>query len=392
MKVGLFLGAEPSAGGMYQYNQSILDAVLNLPADEFEIIIAYSHPEWKNIVPSHIRQILVRPSRLDRWVFKFRHFFSVEIWRKISRKLHGPTRKMAQLEQDLWIFPTQDIYSYSMPVHSLSVVHDLMHRYERRFPEVGGLIEYLRRERHYRSLCKYASGILVDSEVGRQHVLESYHAKNERVHTLPYIAPKYMTEPSGDVSSYNLPERFIFYPAQFWSHKNHNRLILALKQLSDKYADLKLVLVGSKKNGFESAMQLVQKLDLQDRVQFLGYVPDALMSNLYRKATALVMPTFFGPTNIPPLEAFVANCPVAISDVYGMRDQCGEAALYFNPNSVEEIAGAIEQIWGNQILRQRLIAEGKKKAESWNQSAFNARFLEIMRSLRGASQVRSVRA
>jgi len=50
----------------------------------------------------------------------------------------------------------------------------------------------------------------------------------------------------------------------------------------------------------------------------------------------MIMPTFFGPTNIPPLEAIAVGCPVAVSNIYGMPHQLGDAALYFNPTRVEK--------------------------------------------------------
>ena len=105
------------------------------------------------------------------------------------------------------------------------------------------------------------------------------------------------------------------------------------------------------------------------------------MASLYRHARGLVMPTFFGPTNIPPLEAFAVGCPVAVSSVYGMPEQLGDAALYFDPTSVYEIAACVRKLWVDDSTRQTLIDRGTAHHNAWCQPHFNARFAEILEQL-----------
>jgi glycosyltransferase involved in cell wall biosynthesis len=92
----------------------------------------------------------------------------------------------------------------------------------------------------------------------------------------------------------------------------------------------------------------------------------------------MVMPTYYGPTNIPPMEAFVAGCPVAISGIYGMPDQVGDAALLFNHDSVEEIADCIRRLWTDDRLCAELAEKGRRRAANWGQQQFNQRLREII--------------
>ena len=152
-----------------------------------------------------------------------------------------------------------------------------MHRYERRFPEVSAFGLFWRRERHYRRICRHALGVLVDSDVGGRQLVESYALPPERIHVLPYVAPPYMQAkavPVGFDERYRLPESFVFYPAQFWEHKNHVRLLLALASLRPEFPELHLVLAGSPKNAYERVLREIDRLGLADRVSVLGYVPD----------------------------------------------------------------------------------------------------------------------
>ncbi len=131
-------------------------------------------------------------------------------------------------------------------------------------------------------------------------------------------------------------------------------MIKAAALLKDKIPDLRLVFVGSERNGYRSTRELAVNLGLEENIIFLGYMPDGEIPELYRRARALIMPTFFGPTNIPPLEALALGCPVGVSDIYAMREQLGDAALYFNPASVAEIAQTMERLWQDDSLCQEL--------------------------------------
>ena len=237
------------------------------------------------------------------------------------------------------------------------------------------------RERHYRNTCRYARGVLVDSEVGKQHVRENYPISASRFmccHSFHHHT--YIIQLRNDPLQ-GLPSKFIFYPAQFWEHKNHKRLVQASALVRKKCPDFHLVLVGSRKNAYDSTVKSVRELGLSGSIHFLGYVPDSQMPVLYQKARAMIMPTFFGPTNIPPLEAIAVGCPVAVSNIYGMPHQLGDAALYFNPTSVDEMAAAMEALWTDDRLCGRLSARGVRRASEWTQSHFNLRFQEIIENI-----------
>jgi glycosyltransferase involved in cell wall biosynthesis len=306
---------------------------------------------------------------------------SMKWWRAVSPKFHSVSKMLLMQHCHLWIFPSQDTWTYSMPVPAIGTIYDLMHRYERRFPEVSSFGKYASRERHYREMCRWSVRLLVDSETGKQHTMESYGIRAEKIRILPFVAPRYIFEkPAADnvIKDFALPSKYFFYPAQFWEHKNHKRLIRALSQLKDRYPDINFVFVGSRKNGFRSTNSLIKLLNVQDRISVLGYVPDAAMPQLYQRARALIMPTFFGPTNIPPLEAMALGCPVAVSDIYGMRQQLGEAALYFDPESVDDIRDAMEQLWQDDAICADLAAKGRSRSAEWNQMMFNVRFKAIV--------------
>jgi len=386
-KIGLFLSATPHGGGIFQYSQSILDATLALPKDRYELIVACASQQWMPLIPTNSVRIL----RLRYDSFMWQRFkgrlwlltgIPLSFWRKYCTFLIPDVRRIIDENCDLWIFPAQDTWSYLLPVPSLSVIHDLMHLYERRFPEVSSGLMFKQREKHFENACRNSIGILVDSMVGKTHVMESYKVDDTLIYILPYTAPSYIeNEKSNGNNSYNLPSKFFFYPAQFWKHKNHELLIRSVGYLRHRIPDIKMVFAGSPKNAYAEIKNLVSNLRLSDHITFLGYVPDEHIASIYRRATALIMPTFFGPTNIPPLEAFSLGCPVAVSNIYGMPEQVGDAALLFNPSSETEIATVMYRLWTDEELCDTLSRKGKERAAIWNKGSFQKRFGAILNSL-----------
>jgi glycosyltransferase involved in cell wall biosynthesis len=383
-KIGVFLAGEPQGGGKFQYNLTILDAVAALPPERFEAVIGFQEDLWTSYLDGYdFFSFQVRLGLWGRALFKVwrRLGLSIKWWRSVNPWLHPVARQLLQCHCHLWIFPAEDTWAYQIKVPALVAIHDLMHRYERRFPEVSDQREYARRDNEYRNIGQWARGILVDSEVGRKQFAESYDRNPRSIYVLPFVAPRYILasdQGNTDLDHYGLPDKFIFYPAQFWEHKNHKRLIRAAAMLRPHYPDIHLVLAGSQKNAYASVVELVEELDFEENVHFLGHVPDSEMAALYRRARALFMPTFFGPTDIPPLEAIALGCPVAVSDIYGMRAQMGDAALYFNPESVTEIAGTMEKLWSDDALCRELAQRGLVRAAQWTQAHFNERLGDII--------------
>jgi len=94
------------------------------------------------------------------------------------------------------------------------------------------------------------------------------------------------------------------------------------------------------------------------------------MAALYALSTGLVMPTFFGPTNLPPLEAWHYGRPVITSDIRGIREQIGDAGLLADPKSPQQLARAMLELWRSDELGATLAGRGRKKLEAYSWPAY----------------------
>jgi glycosyltransferase involved in cell wall biosynthesis len=378
-RIGLFLGIEPHAGGMFQYAQSLLEALRSFPSD-YEIHVACANDAWVSVLKNYPFQVTyLKRGALGLKFAALSMLLQLPLW--LTTRVNPIAAQLRRLRCDLWIFPAQDAVAYQAGVPFVATIHDLMHRYEPHFPEAASGWRHSIREHRFRNLAKKSCAILVDSEVGRHHVVESYGTDPQKIFPLPYIPPRYILEskePSNFDERYPLPKKFFFYPAQFWAHKNHRALIDAAAAIRTGCPDIHVVFTGGKRHAYEGIAAYVVRAGIQSHVTFSGYVPDEYLPGFYRRARALIMPTFFGPTNIPPLEAIACGCPVAVSRIYGMPEQLGDAALYFDPHSVTEMAEIIQKLWLEDALCQQLKQRGQDRLALWGQTEFNALLLSYV--------------
>jgi glycosyltransferase involved in cell wall biosynthesis len=387
-KIGIFLGVQRLTGGMFQYAQAVLEALASLDPKRYVVVIAYSDAAWAPILKRFcLSGHVMRHPLIGQRIADVAMLLQLPpvANRVFGRCINPLVHELKSLHCDAWIFPAGETLTYQMSGRMIGVIHDLMHRYEPSFPEVSALFRYRLREHRMGNIARYCEAVLVDSAVGRQHVVESYGVAAEKVIPIPYIAPSYLrdtTERADFDTHYQLPSKFLFYPAQFWPHKNHFRLIDAIHRVSiETCPDIQIVLSGAKRYMYEEVKRHAEKRGISDRIHFVGYVQDADLRGFYVRARALVMPTFFGPTNIPPLEALATGCPAVVSGIYGMIEQSGDAALYFDPNSETEMAERITQVWRDDDLASQLKAKGLERSQRYGQAEFGQRLLGVIDSV-----------
>jgi len=182
------------------------------------------------------------------------------------------------------------------------------------------------------------------------------------------------------LSKYNLPSKFVLYPAQFWEHKNHIRFIEALYYLRKEHNEtISAVFVGSKSwDLYEEVMNTIIKYNMDDQIRCLGYVHDNEIVALYKRSRALVYPSFADYTNIPVLEAIVLGVPVACSNSFSMPKQVGKAGIFFDPLNIKDIADKIYQVWTNNDLVTQIIYEANKIAPKLSLENFGERWTNLI--------------
>jgi len=361
MKIGILLiSSRRNVGGSYQYSLGVIKALKRLTGHEFYIF--YSEPDflksgyesqnWKTVFVGQSDNFIRRGLRKLAGLF--------------GRRIFNEYGEIKNCDPDLLIEPGSTMVGSLLKIPYVAVIHDLMHRYYPAFPEYSRGVRIIR-DLAYKTAANKSLMVIVDSEQGKTDLKRFYGVNEDKVRVIPYLpSPSVyqyrqmeLARAQELLAKYSLPPSFIFYPAQFWHHKNHLRLIRALDEIRrQKNTTIPLVLAGSKKESFEEAMSLARRLKIDGQIFYLGYVTDEEIVALYKKSTALVFPSLLGPTNIPPLEAMILGTPVVCSNLFEMPKQIGDAGLLFDPFSASDMAEKIYRIWTDEKLRAGLVCKG----------------------------------
>ena len=276
MNIGIVPVTNPAQGGIYQYSQTMLDALKSdvLPGSPDQYILFVKDIASPRVETWHsagwVVQPLYPPGGVLGLQLKIQQLSGVDLynkaWRVSQQITHGAwidrVRKQPQVSRwlkkfqvDLMVYPAPDELAFEIGLPFVMAIHDLQHRLQPHFPEMSANGNLFWREYLFRNAARNATLLISESEVGKQDILGyygEYGISSERVKVLPFLpavsgAGKVSLEEIQRVrSAYNLPERYLFYPAQFWPHKNHARIVQALNQLNnEQHVKIPVVFVGT---------------------------------------------------------------------------------------------------------------------------------------------------
>ena len=200
-----------------------------------------------------------------------------------------------------------------------------------------------------------AAKIITISEFSKRAIIEAYHVLESDVvvayPALPDSVSQDAMAKSNDSSS-TLPKRYILSVGTIQPRKNFTRLIEALSLLPDK--EISLVIVGKKGWLYDDILSAPQKFGLEKRVQFLDFVPDSALPQLYKHAVCFALPSLYEGFGLTVLEAMSHGIPVVVSKTSSLPEIAGDAGIYVDPEDTKSIAAG---------LTQAITEEGKTRSD-----------------------------
>ena len=159
---------------------------------------------------------------------------------------------------------------------------------------------------------------------------------------------------------------------------NHIFILKAIQILREKKSfDIDVIFSGFDKGNLKYILQKAEEFGVDDLIHYIGFAPNDEISFLYKQSLALVMPTYLGPTNIPPLEAFSYETPVCYSDTPFFREQVGDAVFFMDLRDPNTLVQNILTIQNNSEMVKDKVKQGKIVLESWNEENFYNKLLDI---------------
>jgi glycosyltransferase involved in cell wall biosynthesis len=229
-------------------------------------------------------------------------------------------------------------------------VYDVCHIDHPEFSEVREFGTLYKRDFLLKKILPAASIIVTESDELKIKLQKYY---NINIHKVTSI----LNEPSNLLNNVKIEKNFenfflkknnlklnnfYFYPAQYWEHKNHILILKTFKNLINKkkFSSLKIVFCGSDKGNLSFIKKKISDFKLENNITVLNFVQNDELFILYKNCKAIIMPSFFGPTNIPPLDAWQFGKTV----FYGkhLDSETQEGPIYFD-------------VFDQQVLEKKII-------------------------------------
>lgn len=177
--------------------------------------------------------------------------------------------------------------------------------------------------------------ILVPTEFVKKDILENFKVNGNKIIVTYEGVGIELQKQSFTLPEKTLPEKkFFLYVGNFYPHKNVELLIEAWKKLKGKY---NLVLAGPNDFFAKRIKDLIKKSNLENAVFLVSNLSDEKLSNYYKKAEALVLPSLFEGFGLSVVEAAYFNCKVLLSDIPVFREIAPNNAIFFNPESIDDL-------------------------------------------------------
>lgn len=370
LNIAVVFDGELQGGGGYQQQLSTIIKLNELDKYNF-IAFVFTHENKKVLKGYGINSVVMKKTLLDKI---YRLFHRQDWFLPFSRRLKSKTLFEKSLDIhdiDLVYFLSPSGLSLDLTTHNYIItVWDLCHRDTPEFPEVNHFREFETREQLYTKSLKKAVAILVDSELGKTNIVKRYGIDDARIQVAPFKPSinAFVDNKVNVKEKYQISGDYIYYPAQFWSHKNHVYIIDAIAILKNQNIKLSAIFSGSNKGNLDYVLGYAKQAGVEDLIKYIGFSPNKEIYSLYKNALAMVMPSYFGPTNIPPLEAFAIGTPVVYSDLDGLRDQVGDAALLCDLKNPNSLAKHLKNLLESEDLRNDLIIKGRNRLDELSKS------------------------
>lgn len=322
------------------------------------------------------------PSTSQNWKYKI--FGPKKLWTQFALPLH---LFLGKSKPDVFFSPAHYAPRFSAMPSVISIM-DLAFFH---FPEMFTRKDLTQLKSWTEYSVKKAKAIITISEATKSDIIKLYGISERKIHVVyPGIKPSITLTPhiypmSELASKYDITDNYLLFVGTLQPRKNITRSIEAFAKLLEekeyKDSNLQFVIIGKKGWQYEEILSAPKRFGIEDRVKFLDFVPDEDLSLFYKGAKAFIWPSLYEGFGLPILEAMQNEVPVITSNVSSLPEAGGDAALYVDPEKVDEITKAMKKILEDKELRKELIEKGKKQVTKFSWEKAGEETLQVLQEV-----------
>lgn len=351
-------------GGIKVHLYSFLHRLSILNKDQFHLIVL-ARPAIISELP-----LFAKRSNIEIYISEASADFDLRDLTPFPTTIHylptSPSSLLKELRIDLLYAGFGDSDFHDPEVPQIGLIVDCLHRdLPNHLPDE----EVAYRNEWYVKAIRQSNLIQTNSDFCIHSLQKHYNCPNSQIlriylplhERFPEIKNIPLTQPG-------VKEPYFFYPANFWSHKNHEGLLVAYHQyLKSSSLDVPwhLILTGHLDENAASLQSLTCTLGIESHVHFLGHVNEEELKAIWEHASSLVFPSLYEGFGLPIVEAMHFQTPIACSQSASLPEIANGAALLFDPRKPESIASALLQLSEDPELREKLIEKGRKTLPSF---------------------------
>jgi glycosyltransferase involved in cell wall biosynthesis len=347
----------PYSGGITTYTQGLLKNLMAIDKKN-EYIILYDAEHGKKGYTNADERIA--PSSNIIWRLIWDHTRLSSLLKKEKVDIYHSLKHLNAFKSS-----TKLIYT----IHSAGI-HD---------PNIIGFKLYYLNDIILKFMTKTATCFIAVSKVDKEHFIKWSGVEKERIIVIPLgVDDRFHEINDEDIKNmvrlkYNLPEKFILAVSMFHPIRNIETVVNAYKLAKQRpKIEHKLVIVGAPLDHsyFRRLVEMIKSLGIEDDVIFPGYIKDDLPC-VYNLASLFVCPSLYESFGVPILEAMACGTPVIASNVGGIPETYGDAAILVDPLDIEGFAAAIIRVLSLDHLREgyQLKVLERAKIFSWKRCA-----------------------
>jgi hypothetical protein len=396
MIIGIdFTNLSTPGQGVYTYSIGLLDGLLKIKRDIK--ISLFVNLELFKLLTSYKKNKKIKFIIIDnkkKLFSKYLDFFFIILGlikiypSKLHYYLHNIIYKKNKIifEENcqVLICPGVTLSVYNLNIPTVLCMHDIMHV---SYPKFFFTKEKIVRKLTYENSMRYCTKAIASSEFMKDEFTNYFDFLNKtKIKVIPegvdinfFKKRKYKDR---KIINFNLPKKFLFYPAQFWEHKNHSLLLRVIKDINfNSNEKINLILTGKKKYHYKFLKKLLN--EMKSNVFYLGSVSKEDLLKIYNLSTAVVIPSIYESSSLVIYESFSLKKNVIASSITPFIELKNKFNLFFfNHNSQSSLKKVLlNKFVKNSFLKKKQINNNYKNIQSYDWSYVASKFYSVILEL-----------